>query len=57
MVNNQGLLGVQATNKQNHDLINAKKIVHQDYTNCITHCILQSPSVANQPVQQWLPSE
>ena len=43
--------GVQATNEQSHDLINARKIGHQDYTNYITHRILQSPSVANPPVR------
>ena len=40
---------VQATNEQS--LINARKIGHQDFTNYISHCILQSPFVANPPVR------
>ena len=55
---NRGLLnvfsGIQATNEQTHDLVNDRKMGHEDYLNYITHHILQCPSVANAPVRRTM---
>ena len=44
---NRGLInaftGTQATNEQSHDLLNARVLGQLDYTNYITHHIIQSP--------------
>lgn len=53
---NRGLVhvftNIKATNEQTYDLLNARTIGQQDYTNYVTHHILQSPSVRNAPVRQ-----
>lgn len=52
---NRGLVnvftGTQATNEQDHDLLNARKLGQLSYANYITHHIIQSPSIANAPVR------
>lgn len=41
----------QATLEQTYDLLNARKIGEQGYLNCVTHRILQLPSVDIAPVR------
>lgn len=55
MESNRGLVNVltdeQATLEQTYDLLNARKIGEQGYLNCVTHRILQLPSVDIAPVR------